>query len=86
MKHSLIALALTALILGSCKRDNLIKAKIFERRELARNRLMIYYHYNFKNRIYTDSASVTNNIIKNDSILVLIDPSNPSSGEPQLNN
>lgn len=84
MKHCLIALALTAFTLQSCRNGSHVKAEIFERKKLAGNHLMIYYRYDFKNKIYTDSALIANNIIAKDSIYILIDPLNPSSTTPQL--
>lgn len=71
-------------LLLACKDEQKLKAKIFERKEVEDNRLMIKYKYNAKGRSFIDSATIKNIVIANDSINVIIDPANPGKASPQL--
>jgi hypothetical protein len=70
--------------LSACKNQQQVKAKIFERKELGQNRLVIKYKYLIDNKIYIDSASVRNTVIGNDSINIIIDVTNPAESLPDL--
>ncbi len=70
--------------LTACRHHRQVKAKIFERRELSKNRLIIKYKYVTGDKIYIDSASVKNTIIGSDSINIIIDPALPGKSLPDL--
>ncbi len=72
------------LFLASCKEHQNVKAKIFERKEIMGDKLMIKYNYVVKNHLYIDSAIIKSRVIPGDSINVTIDPSNPRKGWPQF--
>lgn len=84
MKSYLPTLMAAIFFLTACRQHQQVKAKIFERRELSKNRLIIKYKYLAGDRIYIDSASVKNTIIGSDSINVIIDPSLPGKSLPDL--
>lgn len=79
-----VSILSAAFFLTACNQQQRVKAKIFERRELAKNHLVIKYKYLIDNKIYIDSATVRNTVIGNDSINVIIDVSNPSKALPDL--
>lgn len=83
-KHIRTLIIFTATFFTACRQQQHIKAKIFERRELSKNRLIIKYKYYTGDKVYTDSASVKNTIISNDSINIIIDPSLPGKSLPDL--
>ncbi len=70
--------------MSSCKEHQNVKAKIFERKEIRGDKLMIKYNYVAKGHLYLDSAIIKNRVIPGDSINVTIDPSNPRKGSPQF--
>jgi len=72
------------LFISGCNDEQKVKAKIFERKEVKGNRLMIKYKYNAKGQSFIDSATIKNRIISTDSINVIINPSNPQNASPQL--
>jgi hypothetical protein len=69
-----------------CGKQQQLKAKIFERRELRGNRLMIRYHYEVNGRLFSDSATIANVVIGVDSISITVDPSNPGKSIPDIRN
>ncbi|HSU49105.1 MAG TPA: hypothetical protein VLJ41_00880 [Segetibacter sp.] len=75
---------LIAVALFGCGRQQQLKAKIFERKELKGNRLLIKYHYYVNNNNYIDSATLPNVIIGSDSIYIIIDPSYPGKSIPDI--
>ncbi len=68
------------LFLAACKEHQNVKAKIFERKEIRGDKLMIKYNYVANGQLYIDSATINNRVIPGDSIIVTIDPSNPRKG------
>jgi hypothetical protein len=78
-----VVIALTIFFVA-CHKQQQLKARIFERRELNGNRLMIQFKYTVKNKLYTDSATIANLVINNDSISIIIDPENPAKAIPEL--
>ena len=72
------------LFLASCKEHQNVKAKIFERKEIRGDKLMIKYNYVANGQLYIDSATIHNRVIPGDSIIVTIDPSNPRKGSPKF--
>ncbi|MCW3107471.1 MAG: hypothetical protein JWQ09_1977 [Segetibacter sp.] len=84
MKSRVLILVVITSFFVSCGQQEQLKAKIFERRELKGNRLMIRYEYSVNNKVYTDSATVANVVINSDSISVIIDPLNPSKSLPDI--
>lgn len=81
-KTSAIISALFSIL--ACRDQQQVKAKIFERKELSENRLIIKYQYTLAGQTYIDSASVKNIVIGNDSITLIIDPSNPQRSLPDF--
>lgn len=84
MKQSIFATAMIAALFAACGQQQQVKAKVFERRQLQNNRLMIRYQYEVNNKPYTDSATVVNVVINTDSIFVITDPSNPARAIPDF--
>lgn len=84
MKSRIPALITAIFFLSSCRHHQQLKAKIFERRELSKNRLVIKYKYLINNKVYIDSASVKNIIIGSDSINIIVDPSLSGTSLPDL--
>lgn len=70
--------------LYGCGRQQQLKAKIFERRELRGNRLMIRYRYEVNGKLFSDSATIANVVIGSDSISIIINPSNPGKSIPDI--
>lgn len=68
----------------ACHQQQKVKAKIFERKEVSKNRLIIKYKYIAGGKTYVDSASVKNIVIGNDSINLTIDPAHPQISLPDL--
>lgn len=68
----------------SCRDQEKVKAKIFERKQVEKNRLLIHFQYQVGSSIYKDSAIIRNTIIRNDSIDLIIDPANPGESIPDL--
>lgn len=83
MKSALPSLII-AFVFCACGRQQQLKAKVFERRELKGNRLLIKYHYDFDNKSYIDSATLPNVVINSDSIFIIIDPSHPGKSIPDI--
>lgn len=79
-----VAVLIITFFLTSCKQNQQLRAKIFERRQLSKNRLLIKYKYMAGDKIYFDSAVVRNAVINNDSINVIIDSSLPAKSLPDL--
>lgn len=84
MKGLFTAVLSSLLLVISCGKRQEVRAKIYERKELANNRLLIRYRYLVDSTSYTDSATVVNKVLPNDSINVFIDPKNPAKGLPDL--
>lgn len=74
----------TFLFVVSCGKRQEVKAKIYERKEMANNRLLIRFHYLVNNISYVDSATIVNKVLPGDSIKVIIDPEKPAKGLPDL--
>jgi hypothetical protein len=72
------------LLVSACGERAVLPAKVFERRALKGSRLFISYRYVYKDRIYTDSATVANVVFNTDSIPVIIDTENPGRSLPDL--
>ncbi len=68
----------------ACKDRLKLKAKIFERKEVQGDKLMIKYKYVANGQFYVDSATVENKIIASDTINVTIDSSEPEKSSPQF--
>ncbi len=80
MKYQLSAIIVTIFFITSCRNQQQVKAKIFERKEVSKNRLMIKYEYTAAGKTYIDSASVKNIVIG--TINLIIDPANPQRSLP----
>ncbi len=72
-------------IAAACGRSDAAKAKVFERKELNNDQLLIHYTYRVDNKTFTDSATVTNKVIPTDSINIVVDPQNPGKSFPDFN-
>jgi hypothetical protein len=88
MKHfyPIIIIAVATFIGEGCKREQRVKAKIFERKELPGNKLMIKYIYQIDNSSFRDSATIKNIVINEDSIEVKINSSKPAKTIPVIGN
>jgi hypothetical protein len=84
MKSPFAAVIVIFFIFTSCGQQQQVKARIFERKELKGNRLMIRYQYAVDEKVYVDSATVGNVIINTDSIPIIIDPANPEKSVPDI--
>jgi hypothetical protein len=69
---------------AGCKQHEQLEAKIFERKRLEGNRILIRYEYRLNNKLYTDSATMANVVMNTDSIRVIIDPANPGKSIPDI--
>ena len=76
--HSTFFIAIFLVALTSCESKQKAKAKIFERKEVEDNKLMIKYAFSVKGETITDSAVIENNVIGTDSVSVTFDPDDPS--------
>jgi hypothetical protein len=72
------------LTLQSCTSRKTIDARIYERKEVPENKLMIKYEYRYKNEMHRDSAIVENTIIETDSIILVTKPENGKKAVPVL--
>ena len=79
--YVIIAILLTVV---ACNSQQVVKAKVFERREEPGNKLLIKYNYSYNNTQYTDSALIDNISIGPDTIDVKVDGKNPGKSEPQV--
>ena len=84
MRCTILRVLVMFCLFASCGQQQQLKAKIFERKDLKGNRLMIRYQYLVNEKTYVDSATVANVIINTDSISVIIDPSNPGKSIPDI--
>ena len=86
MKSMKTAIAFCLIVFGvACKSQNIVEAKIFERKEQDGNKLLIKYNYSVEGKQYTDSARIDNVVIEGDMIPVKFETSNPAKAVPQLN-
>ena len=76
--HSIFFIAIFLVALTSCESKQKAKAKIFERKEVENNKLMIKYAFSAKGQIIIDSAVVENKVISTDSLSITFDPEDPS--------
>jgi hypothetical protein len=67
-----------------CDSKQTAAAKIFERREVEGNKLMIKYAFTAKGQSIIDSTILDNKVLNSDSISITFDPSNPSDNSLQL--
>ena len=81
-----ILILLISFLTVSCGGSEVVKAKIFERKEVNDKTIMIRYQYAVNDQVYSDSLTMNNKVINSDSISIKIDPSNPSKGIPQFEN
>ena len=84
MKYPKSVIIVLLFLTTSCGNHERVKANIFERREIEKDRLLIKYRYTVNGDSYTDSTIIKNVIIGNDSINVIINPSDPSKALPDL--
>ncbi|MCY7421910.1 MAG: hypothetical protein LH478_09235 [Chitinophagaceae bacterium] len=73
-----VVILMGTMFLVSCKRDQATKGIIFERKHLGNNKLQIKYRYTIDYARYTDSVTIDNQVLKNDSLTVRFDPENPT--------
>ena len=69
----------------ACNNERSIKAKIFERKKVGSNKLMIKYSYTLNEKSFTDSATLANTVIEGDSINIAVDPSEPRHSKYNTN-
>jgi hypothetical protein len=84
MKFNFLTLVFILLVVVSCHNQKIVKAKIFERRQLEDARLLIKYRYNIGGKNYTDSAVIKNTVVSTDSINLIINPTQPGKSIPDL--
>lgn len=78
MKLKYCTIIFTLLILVSaCKQKETVKAKIIERTIVSENEIKIRFKYQYAAKEYIDSVTIKNDVIKEDSIFVTIDTSQP---------
>lgn len=82
MKNVMIATLM--LLTLSCKNQQTTKAKIFERKEVDGNKLLLKYKYNKAGKTFMDSTVVENVIIPDDTIEILIDENDNSRSTVKL--
>ena len=79
-------LVVILLLVGSCRDQQIVRAKVFERKQLEGARLAIKYFYIVNGNKFTDSAIIKNTVVGTDSINLIIDPSQPGRSIPDLQN
>ncbi len=84
MKSFCAAVLVSLIVFISCGKQQKVKARIFERKQVDKNRIMIYYEYSLNNKTYRDSEIIRNFVINKDSIDLIIDPSSPGKGVPDF--
>lgn len=85
-----LLLALTGFLLlvsvSSCKQQQKTDARIFERKHLPPNKLQLKYEYKAGTKQYTDSLIIDNQVLKSDTIKVVINSKKPEENVPELKN
>jgi len=77
MKNRLNIILLVVLSLASCN-NGTIKAKIFERKEIADSNLLIKFRYKVNDNFYVDSAVIKNRVLGSDEVKIKVDQANPA--------
>jgi hypothetical protein len=67
-----------------CHNRHPLKGKIFERKEVDGNRLMIKYRYTTSGKENIDSVIIKNRKINSDSIDLISEPNNPGKVVPNI--
>jgi hypothetical protein len=80
----IIVIASFCTLFISCNNKQRTIAKIFERKEIDGNKLMIKYSFITDGKSITDSTIIDNKVINGDSIFISYDRSNPSETTLQL--
>lgn len=86
MIRIIAATLVIVLAVAGCVRKAPVKGSIFERKELAGDKLLIKYQYTYNNKTYRDSASIMNHVLGTDSIELIVDPSKPQKSAPVFAN
>jgi hypothetical protein len=84
MVYRISPLILIVFFLSCLHKQQQVKAKIFERKEIDNNRLLLKYKYQSGATTYIDSVTVRNFVIANDSINIIIDPDKPQRSLPDF--
>ena len=71
-------------ILTACSSNRFVNARVYERREIEDNRLMIKYSYSVTGKTFLDSAAVKNKVMEGDTIRVSVDYRNPGKSKPAI--
>lgn len=83
MKNLIVTLVFV-IVAVACNEKKKTMAKIFERKEISENNLMIKYAFVADKKIITDSTIIKNQPINSDSITISYDQSNPQNHTPQV--
>lgn len=73
-----------AVFIAGCESKKTTNAKIFERREVEENKLMIKYAFLAGGTSIIDSSIIDNKVLNTDTVPVIYNPSNPSDNSLQL--
>ncbi len=73
-----------ATILSGCKQQQRSPARIFERKHVDSNRLMIKYEFWTNGTNYSDSVIIENHVLPGDSITVVFDKNHPQKSSPEF--
>ena len=84
MKSNLLLILVLLFPVPSCRSQQSVKAKIFERKQIEENRLLIKFGYVVNEKEYIDSSIIKNVVLASDSINVIIDPANPAKAIPDF--
>ena len=69
--------------LAGCSGQQNVKAKIFERKHLSANKLLVKYTYKVEDKVFTDSAEIDNQVLTSDTITVSFRQNKPAESSPE---
>ena len=83
MKRILLSISVAA-VFAACSNKSYIKARVYERKEVTDNLIMIKYQYLAKGKTFIDSATVRNKVMEGDSIPIALDFRKPGKSKPMI--
>jgi hypothetical protein len=73
-----------AVFMVACSNKSLVRARVYERKEVTNNLIMIKYSYKANGKTLIDSATVRNQVMEGDSINVAVDFRKPGKSKPSF--
>jgi nicotinamide riboside kinase len=78
----MICVMMLAAIVSSCSNKGYVRARVYERKEVKEDLIMIKYSYNLRGKTITDSATVRNKVMEGDSIKVALKSKKTGTSKP----